>query len=358
MPKSLWNRGFIALLITQFTVAFNDNAFRWLIVPIGKAYADGDFIRTLGAFFLLVPFLLWASIAGFVTDRFSRRNVMIWSKTIEMLLLAAAVGVIMFGPAVSGEPVQGTFSMPWSIICLLVILFLIGSQAAFFSPSKYGTIPDLVPTEKLSAANGLVSMLTMVACVSGQVIGGYLFAWTTLFHDVPRVSADVVDKVVLGVPGGNHIWVTALCLVGVSAIGVVSSFFIPKMKPVDATAKFPVNFLHQTGKDIAFLFSYRKLFWIAAASAFFWGLAALTQNNIDKFATEYLMVQQQYVTPLLAILLIGIGIGAVFCGWISGRRIELGIVPFGLCGMGVFVLLLGFTPGYGEVVGAGMGDPM
>ncbi|MDR1962768.1 MAG: hypothetical protein LBQ50_03210, partial [Planctomycetaceae bacterium] len=74
-PQSIWNKGFIALLITQFTVAFNDNAFRWLLVPIGKEYANGDLIRFLGGAFLIVPFLIWTSIAGYVTDRFSRRNV-------------------------------------------------------------------------------------------------------------------------------------------------------------------------------------------------------------------------------------------------------------------------------------------
>ena len=191
LGDTMWNRGFIAMCVTQFTVAFNDNAFRWLLVPIGKAYIDGDFIRSLGAFFLLVPFLLWTSIAGYVTDRFSRRSVMIWAKLIEMILLAAAVGVIMFSPAVSEAPAQGTFSMPWSIIVLLGILFLLGSQSAFFSPSKYSTIPDLVPVEKLSAANGFVSMLTMTACVSGMVLGGYLFAWTTIFQEITNAAGIV-----------------------------------------------------------------------------------------------------------------------------------------------------------------------
>ncbi len=340
-PQSLWNKGFIALLVTQFTVAFNDNAFRWLLVPIGKAYTDGDFVRTLGGFFLLVPFLLWTSVAGYVTDRYSRRNVIIWCKLIEMLLLAAAIGAIMLGPAVSGPPAPGTYSMPGHLVALLVILFLLGSQSTFFSPSKYGTIPDLVPEEKLSAANGLVSMLTMVACVSGQVTGGFLFFWTTRLGQLP---GDLTVLGNVGTPGGHQIWITAVCLVGIAFVGLVSSFFIPKMKPVDTSAKFPRNPFLQTGKDIAALFSYRKLFWIAVASAFFWGLAALAQNNIDKFATEYLMVQQQYVTILVAILSIGIGIGAVVCGFLSGKRIELGLVPIGAFGMGFFILLLGFSP--------------
>ena len=335
MPPSLWNRGFIALLITQFTVAFNDNVFRWLLVPIGKEYANEDNIRLLGGAFLIIPFLLWASIAGFITDRFSRRNTVIWCKAIELALLAIAVIVISFGPAVPSE----NAGMPIKIILLLGILFLLGSQSTVFSPSKYGLIPDLVPEKSISAANGIVMMLTMLAIVSGMIVGGYVFAWTTLFeHDTEK------GFFVVGIPGGNHVWITALVLVGMATLGLLTSFFLPKMKAVDPAAKFPKNPLWQTGKDLAALFSYRALFWVAIASAYFWGLGALAQNNIDKFATEYLMVLQQHVTVLGAVLTIGIGIGAMFCGYLSAKRIEMGLVPIGALLMGLFILILGFTP--------------
>ncbi|MBR2002913.1 MAG: hypothetical protein IJ991_01880, partial [Thermoguttaceae bacterium] len=56
--KPLWTRGFVALLITQFLVALNDNIVRWLIIPIGK-YAAGwigreDDIRMIGSLAFLV----------------------------------------------------------------------------------------------------------------------------------------------------------------------------------------------------------------------------------------------------------------------------------------------------------------
>ena len=176
MPASLWNRGFIALLITQFTVAFNDNVFRWLLIFIGIAYvettAEADIIRQLGAVFLIVPFLLWTSIAGFVTDRFSRRTSVIWCKAIELVLLAIAIGVICLGPPVTDD---GGTGMPLKIYLLLGLLFLLGSQSTFFSPSKYSLIPDLVPANSISAANGIVAMLTMLAVVSGMVVGGFVY---------------------------------------------------------------------------------------------------------------------------------------------------------------------------------------
>ncbi|GHT11190.1 MFS transporter [Planctomycetales bacterium] len=344
-PHKLWNSGFIALLVTQFTVAFNDNCFRWLLVPIGKAYDSDneDLIRLLGGVFLIIPFMLWTSLAGYVTDRFSRRNAILWCKSIELVLLASAVGVICMGPDIAGS------SMPLKLYLLLGIMFLLGSQAAFFSPSKYGTIPDLVPETSISAANGVVSMLTMLACVSGQILGGYIFFWTTFFDDAKKA---------VGVPGGNSVWVTVLVLVGMATVGLVSSYFIPKMKAADTKAKFPFNPFWQTGKDIAALFSHKMLFWVSMASAFFWGLAALAQNNIDKYAIEYLLVQQQHVTVLAAVLTIGIGIGAVLCGWLSGKRIEMGLVPIGAFGMGIFIFILGFTPPHAAGIQPGFGTPL
>ncbi len=346
LGSTIWNRGFIAMCITQFTVALNDNMFRWLIVPIGKAYADEDLIRTLGGLFLLVPFLLLASIAGFTTDRFSKRNVMLWCKGTEAILLVVAIFVLCMGPMVDPETgvkvgILGTAKIP----LLLIILFGLGSQAAFFSPSKYGSIPDLVPENKLSEANGVIAMTTMMACVLGQILGGYIFFWTSVFKPIgsKQSGIEVMRNEPFGIPGAENWWIAALFLVGTAVIGLVASYFVPRLKPNNAAAKFPKNPIFQTGKDIAELFSYRKLYWVSIASAFFWGLAGLAALNIDKFR-EVLNVDQQNISNLAAILSIGIGAGAVLCGIWSRGRIEMGLVPIGAFGIGFFLFLLGFTP--------------
>ncbi len=341
---SCWTPGFIALLVTQFTVAMNDNVFRWLIIPIGKHYmtTEGgkDLIRNLGAVFLVVPFILFVAIAGYATDRYSRRSVMIWCKFVEMVLLGIAVLVICFLPPGVGPTVR--------IAILLALLFLLGAQSAFFSPSKYGVIPDLVPQNQISYANGILSMLTMIAIVTGQVLGGYLFAWTTLFGDSSR-------DIIIGEPGAANWFLSMAVLVGVALIGFIASFFIPKLKPTAPDVKFPVNIFKESFQNIKLLISYRSLFWVAIASSFFWGLAALSQTNIDKYACDFLKVPQEHVTPLVAILSLGIAGGAILAGWLSKGRIELGIVPIGALGIGIFAVMLGFTPAMPETVAPNMG---
>ncbi len=354
LGNTIWNRGFIAMCVTQFTVAMNDNMFKWLIIPIGKAYAHDDLIRTLGSVFLVIPFLMWTSIAGYITDKHSKRNVMIWCKFAEIVLLLFAVFVFCMGPVADPEVPKRSFmeiltnpaSIPAKVPLLLFILFLLGSQSTFFSPSKYGSIPELVPDEKLSEANGVIAMTTMIACVLGQILGGYIYAWTSLTGMFNGKSEAI------GIPGADHNWwIGAVLLVGTAVVGYVASFFIPKLKAVAPDAKFPRNPLLQTGRDLAMLYSHRKLFWVAVASAFFWGLAILAGTNIDKFGRDLLNLDQEYVSILAAILSVGIGVGAVLCGIWSRGRIEMGLVPVGAFGIGIFLLLLGLNP-------SGTGSPL
>ncbi len=331
----LWTKGFIALLITQFFVALNDNIFRWLIIPIGKCavgWSDKtDMIRTIGSLAFLIPFLLLATYAGYVCDRFNRRNVLIWTKVAELVVMILGTMAIV------------SQSVPF----MLVTLFLMASQSAFFSPAKYGSLPNLVAKERISEANGYVSMTTMIACLGGQVLGGVLFVITTLNPEAPIEGT-----------GGMHNWfIWASVIVGISLLGLVSSFFIPSIKAADPSAKFPVNPFEQTAKDLGSLIKNRRLFWVAMASAFFWGLGALAQLNIDKFATEYLNVRQDWAMALLVALSAGLALGALLAGKLSRGKIELGLVPIGAFLILFFCFALSFTPYEPIPLGAKIASP-
>ena len=318
----LWTKGFVALLITQFLVALNDNIFRWLIIPIGKCaigWSDKqDLIRTIGSLAFLLPFLLLATYAGYVCDRFNRRGVLIWCKVAELVVMILGTMAIV------------SQSVPF----MLVTLFLMASQSTFFSPAKYGSLPNLVPEERISEANGYVSMTTMIACLGGQVLGGTLFVLTTLNAHAPAEGT-----------GGMHNWILwSAVIVGVSILGLISSLFIPSIPAADPSAKFPSNPFAQTIGDLGALVKHRFLFWIAMASSFFWGLGALAQINIDKFATEFLNARQDWAMALLVALSAGLAFGALLAGKLSRGRIELGLVPIGAFFILLFCFVLSFTP--------------
>ncbi|MCH5374450.1 MAG: MFS transporter, partial [Planctomycetes bacterium] len=320
-PGGLLSRSFLALLVTQFLVALNDNMFRWLIVPIGKDMIGQDRALALGAALFLLPFLIFTAPAGYLADRFSKRRVIVGCKVAEIVIMAMGIVAICSG----------------SIQFMLAVLFLMGAQSAIFSPSKYGSIPEIVRHDRISAANGWVGMTTMFAVIFGTVAGGYLYAWTTL------PTATIPGAVTLH-SGQYRWWISASALIGVAVVGWVASLFIERLAPANPSRPVPWNPAAQTYRDLSALFANRPLLLAALGSVFFWSMGALAQMNIDKFARPELVVDQEYVGYLLAILTLGMGIGCVLAGFWSRGRVDVGLVPIGAAGIAVALMLLTTVP--------------
>ena len=334
--EKLWTRGFIALLLTQFLVAFNDNLFRWLIIPIGKHTSgwseNPTRIITLGGICFLVPFLVFTPYAGYCSDRFSRNRVIVGAKIAEVI-------VILFGILAINIH---------SVSMMLVVLFFLGAQSAFFSPAKYSSLPMAVPESRIAEANGLYSATTLAACIGGQFLGGFLFDHTTRFNEL---NQPILDS------GGSvrwHLWAGALLTVAVS--GLITSLFIPRFRAAAPETPFPWNPCRQIFHDLRFLVSHRALFGIAMASAFFWGMATLAQSNTDFFGTKYLMVSQTHAMVLLVVITVGLAIGALLAGRISRGQIMMSLVPKAAVFIIVFAVLLGLTPAVRT--GENMGSPI
>jgi acyl-[acyl-carrier-protein]-phospholipid O-acyltransferase / long-chain-fatty-acid--[acyl-carrier-protein] ligase len=323
----LLSRSFLALLVTQFLVSLNDNMFRWLVIPIGKDLIGQDRALALGGALFLLPFVVFTAPAGFLADRFSKRAVIIGCKVAEIGIMALGVVAIISG----------------SITLMLVALFLMGTQSAIFSPSKFGCIPEIVRHDRISAANGWVGMTTMFAVILGTVAGGFLYSWTTPGSNAENQVADLF-------PGQYRWWISGTALLGVALLGWVSSLLMGHLKPANPKRPVPWNPAAQTYRDLSALFANRPLLLAALGSAYFWTMGVLAQSNIDKFARPELVVDQQYVGFLLAMLTLGIGLGAVLAGLWSRGRVEVGLTPIGAAGIGVSLLLLTTVP-------AGTGEP-
>jgi acyl-[acyl-carrier-protein]-phospholipid O-acyltransferase / long-chain-fatty-acid--[acyl-carrier-protein] ligase len=320
------SRSFLALVATQFFVSLNDNMYRWLIVPIGKelipkAWATmPPFIRDwtnpealalpLGLACFTLPFLIFAAPAGFLADRFSKRKVMVGCKVAELVVIGLGITAILLG----------------SVPLMFLMLFILGGQAMMFITSKLGAIPEIVRSDQISAANGLINMVSMAAIILGSVAGNWLYALTK--------------------PAGQvNWWISAAALFGVAGCGLLTSLFIGRLPAANPARPIPWNPAGQTWRDLSVLISKRSLFLVALGSTYFWTLGALSQANIDQFATKHLLVEQQHVGPLLAALTLGIGGGALLAGALSRGKVELGLVPIGGCGIAVMSILLAFAPG-------------
>ena len=335
--EGLLSASFLGLLVTQFLGALNDNLFRWLVAWIGADRAMHDpLFRSLvlehlgkadkienfkalavpaGLAMLVAPFILFAAPAGFFADRFSKRTVIVGCKVAEIILMLLGVVVICYG----------------NVWAMFFILFLMGTHSAIFGPSKYGSIPEIVRTDRLSAANGLIGMTTIVAIVFGSLGAGYLCDWTQ--------SADQP----LGI---HHWWLWASTIVCVALIGFCTSLPIRYLKVANPLRMFRWNFAGETFRDIRQLAAIRALFLAAIASATFWSLGGLCQVNVDGFGTTRLGLSAKEIGPLLGMLAVGVGVGSVLAGVISRGKIQMSLVPLGAAGIALSHILLYFVPGY------------
>ena len=338
-PDRLFNRSFIGLLITQFTVALNDNIFRWLVVPIGTAFLANQYFMaqgaetayetgkqlalTVGGIVFLLPFVLLSGYGGFCADRFNKRSVMVWCKVAEIVTMVLAVFFIYIG----------------NLWLLFFALFAMGAQSAFYSPSKYSCIPEVVSEKYVAKANGLIGLTTMLACIFGTLIGGKLFMLTT-------AELKGVAQIMSPEPGQHALWISGSVLLGVAVFGFFSSLIIQKLPVREPGKKFPRNPLGQSFRDVAYLWSTGALFLAAIGSAYYWGLGNLAQTNIQNFAVpEIAGKDQTNMSYLLGLLVLGIGVGCFIAGFLTKNgKADLRYIPGFALGIALFAVALSFTP--------------
>ena len=249
---------FIGLLVTQFMVALNDNMFRWLVVPIGKqllrrqGFAPEDaqnMALTAGTICFLLPFVLFAASAGYLADRFSKRNVMVGCKVAETVIMVLAVASILSG----------------NLVLMLGAMALLASQATLFSASKLGSIPEIVRPERIAAANGVIAMTAMVAVICGLRGGRLPVSISPLSPPQTPGPASIA--------GGSR---PRRC-VGVAAFGLLASLCIGRLRPANPSRPFPRNPFAQTYRDLGALIRNRPLLLAALGGTYFWTLGVLAQ---------------------------------------------------------------------------------
>ncbi len=305
---TLTSRSFLGLLLTQLLGATNDNILRWLVIGIGKDYVDPNAIGWIlgaGTACFVLPYLLLAAPAGYLADRFSKRRVIVSCKMVEIAIMTIAVLAILIG----------------NMYFLFVVVAAMGAQSALFGPAKLGSIPEMLRSEKISAANGLIGLTTVIATVIGMALGSWL-------------------TVATGFKGQERLWLSAVVLIGVAAAGWFTSLWIACLPVANPGRKFPWDAHRQTWRDLRLLGSSRALLRVAFGIMFFWSLGALAQMNIDQFAFESGATKQTEIVPLLVSLVFGVGLGSVLAGVWSGGRVELGILPLGAGGVALSAILL------------------
>lgn len=295
-------RSFYFLNATQFLGALNDNIFKLLVIYLlinVKGPGSTNSILSLAGAIFVIPFLLFSSGAGIFADKLSKRNIIVFTKSLELFIMV--FGLI----AVSFEWEFGAYSA----------LFLMATQSAIFGPSKYGIIPELVEDKKVSKANGSLTSFTYLAIILGTFLASFM--------------TQITDK--------NFVLVGSFC-VFIAGLGLFTSLGIGRTKPLDSSKKVNPVFLYEIYQTLRTSWKIPHLLPAIYGSSFFLFIGAFTQLNIIPFAMQSLGLSDVEGGYLFLPTAVGIAIGAVLAGLLSKDRVEPGIS----CISGFFIAIFFF----------------
>jgi acyl-[acyl-carrier-protein]-phospholipid O-acyltransferase/long-chain-fatty-acid--[acyl-carrier-protein] ligase len=299
---------FGAYLYTQFFSAFNDNVHQ-MTISLYLAAASGAHEGEAGKWQSLVqasfvlPFILFSALAGSLADRYEKRSVLIAFKWLEVVPMTVSF-LSTFLPA----PAQY-----WGLI---LGVFLMEIRSAFFSPGKYGILPEIVAPNKLVRANGILQMLTMIAIVSGEAVGGL---------SIRHFKSDM------------H-WTIGLCL-GLSVVGSLLATFIPHGRNSNPAQKIQVDPLMPILRTLKEMRGERVLLITTLTLSGFWMVSAIFRMNIPLFGLHEIKIGPDQTSYLWAIISIGIGTGAAIVSVIKGADQSMRMVLPGAIGVGLASIL-------------------
>ncbi len=296
------SRLFAPFFWTQFLGAFNDNLFKnalLTLITFNALYATSistDVMNNIGAVLFILPFFLFSAFAGQLADKYEKSFLIRRIKLFEIVAMCFAAICFYFNTA-------------WG---LMLVLFLMGTQSAFFGPVKYSIIPQHLRSDELVSGNALVETGTFLAILLGTIGSGLL----SKVDDAPMWFSIIV--VVMAIIG----WLTSRAI------------------PVAPAPSPEINVTFRPWKDtwetIAFSRENKAIYLAIIAISWFWFLGASYLTQLYNYSKVFLHGDQSVVTSLLAVFSIGIAAGSLLCDKLSGHKIELGLVPLGSIGLSIF----------------------
>jgi hypothetical protein len=301
----LRQRRFAPFFWTQFLAAANDNVFKNAFVvfvafaAVSLVSVDaGMIVNLIGAIFI-VPFMLFSATAGQLADKYEKSALIRFIKLFEIaIMVIALVGF-------------------WrrSVVLLFVALALLGVHSTLFGPVKYAILPQTLETEELVGGNGMVEMGTFVAILLGTIAGG----------------------IVVAIPSHGPLWAGLLCI-AIAVVGWLISRAIPLTPAPAPDLRINWNPVTETWKNLRFAQTEIVVWRSMLGISWFWFYGAIYLAQLPVFTRDVLGGDEHAFTFLLATFSIGIGAGSLLCERLSGRKVELGLVPFGSIGLTLFAL--------------------
>lgn len=318
----LGQRRFLPYFSVQALGAFNDNVYRQAIIGMLLYMAVGTEQMTLYAnlapALFILPYFLFSGIAGQIAEKLEKQKLIVITTTMEIAIMSVAA--------------VGFLTQHMSL--LLVALFLTGTQSTLFGPVKYSILPSVLKPEELTGGNGLVEMGTSISILLGMVYGGLIFQ----------------------VAGEHGFQVAALSIV---LLAIAGNLLARRIPTVDAGAPDLAINWNPIPESVAVWRLARKQLAVRNAIlgvSWFWFIGTMLTAQLPAYADINLGAKNLYILAL-GLFSIGVGTGSLLCEKLSGRTVEIGLVPLGAFGVSAFMLDLYFArPGEALQAGLSLGE--
>jgi len=306
----LTERRFGPFFWTQFLGAFNDNVFKTalLVVLTYDALAwttvPPALLNNLIPGLFILPYVVFSATAGQIADKVEKGRLARIVKVLEIAIMGvAAVGWL-------------THTL-WLLVAAIAGM---GVHSTLFGPMKYAYLPQHLKPEELVGGNGVIEMGTFVGILLGEVMGA-----------------------ILAGHGAAGVRLVAFGTLAVAVLGLVTSWRIPTSPAPAPNLKISANFVAESVRNLAFSKKNRTVFLSMLGNSWFWFYGAIVLSQFPLYAKDYLHGDHSVFVLLLTIFSLGIGAGSLLCEKLSGRKVEIGLVPFGAIGLSLFGIDLYFA---------------
>lgn len=275
------------------------DALSWTDMNVGL-------LNNLIAGLFILPFMLASATAGQVADKYDKTSVMRAVKLMEIAIMAlAAIGWY-------------THTL-WILVAAIVGM---GLHSTIFGPVKHAYLPQHLSDAELVGGNGMVQMGTFVGILTGQLAGAGVICSGT-------VNTSLIVSGTLSV----------------AVLGLILTLLVPRSTPAAPGLRISRNPFPEIVRNLRFSAANRDVFVAMLANSWFWFFGAMILAQFPVFSRDVLNGAPEIFAALLTAFSVGIGTGSLLCERLSGRRVQLGLVPLGALGLTVFGIDLYFAAG-------------
>jgi 1-acyl-sn-glycerol-3-phosphate acyltransferase len=301
--RLLGQRRFLPFFVAQACGAFNDNLLKNVLIILVTYQATRwsalrpELLTNIAAALFIAPFMVFSGIAGQLGERFDKTRILKSVKALEVaIMLVASIGFLQH-----------------RVVLLLFALFMMGVHSTFFAPAKYGLLPQVLSASELVGGNAMLETGTFLAILLGTLAGGVLAGHS------------------------NTTWIAG-ALVFIACIGFATSLAIPSSPAVAPTQRLDWNPWTSTLDNLRAARHSRTVLLSILGMSWFWFFGALVLVQLPLYCHNVLHGDESLVTITLAMFSVGVGAGSLLCERLSGRQVEIGLVPFGSIGLSLFAI--------------------